>query len=258
MNLTPVTETELQAWVDGRLTEPRRAEIEAWLSERPAEAERLLAYRRQNEALRVLFDPVLEEAAPPSLQKRPRLWLREGWRIAAAVLIALSGGAVGWTLHGQLGQNGLAYRPTDDMKEFARHAAIAHAVYSPEVRHPVEVGADQEAHLSAWLSKRLGSPVRPPRLNKEGYELIGGRLLPGENGPVALFMYQDAGGERLTVYLSAGKGRVGDTGFRYASDGPVNVFYWIDGKYGYAISARADRQQLTRVAAAIHEQFSNG
>ena len=46
----------------------------------------------------------------------------------------------------------------------ARRAANAHAVYVPEVRHPVEVGADQEAHLVQWLSKRLAVPVRAPAL----------------------------------------------------------------------------------------------
>ena len=51
-------------------------------------------------------------------------------------------------------------------------------VYSPDVRRPVEVTADQEDQLVKWLSKRLGTPVSPPKLGALGYELIGGRLLP--------------------------------------------------------------------------------
>jgi anti-sigma factor RsiW len=86
---------------------------------------------------------------------------------------------------------------------FARQAAIAHVVYSPDVRRPVEIGAEQEEQLVAWLSKRIGSPIRPPKLGKVGYELIGGRLLPGQSGPVAQFMYHDATGQRLTLYVSA-------------------------------------------------------
>src|SRR5260370_990363 len=35
-------------------------------------------------------------------------------------------------------------------------AARAHLVYSPEVRHPVEVEAKEKDHLAKWLSKRLG------------------------------------------------------------------------------------------------------
>ena len=40
-----------------------------------------------------------------------------------------------------------------------------------------------------WLTKRLGAPVSAPSLSALGYELVGGRLLPGGAGPVALFMY---------------------------------------------------------------------
>ncbi|MBU1978649.1 MAG: anti-sigma factor, partial [Gammaproteobacteria bacterium] len=56
-----VNENELQAYADGRLDEKRRAEVAAWLANHPAEAGRVEDYRRQNEALHALFDPVLDE-----------------------------------------------------------------------------------------------------------------------------------------------------------------------------------------------------
>ena len=138
---------------------------------------------------------------------------------------------------------------------FAHQAAIAHVVYSPEVRHPVEVGADQEAHLVTWLSKRLGTSIHPPRLAKLGYDLVGGRLLPGQSGPVAQFMYHDASGQRLTLYVSTEQSQNRDTGFRFSEQGPVNVFYWIDGKFGYALSGSLDRTALSRVADVVYAQL---
>jgi len=123
------------------------------------------------------------------------------------------------------------------------------------VRRPVEIGAEQEDQLVAWLSKRLGSKIHPPRLGKLGYELIGGRLLPGASGPVAQFMYHDRTGQRLTLYVSNEQANNKDTGFRFASEGPVNVFYWIDGKFGYALSAGIDKGALARVASAVYEQL---
>jgi anti-sigma factor RsiW len=36
-------------------------------------------------------------------------------------------------------------------------AIAAHRTFSVETRHPVEVGAYEEAHLVQWLSKRLGT-----------------------------------------------------------------------------------------------------
>jgi anti-sigma factor RsiW len=61
---------------------------------------------------------------------------------------------------------------------FAQRAAIAHAVYSPDQRRPVEVGADHEDQLVTWLSKRMGAPMKPPHVQALGYPLDGGRLLP--------------------------------------------------------------------------------
>jgi hypothetical protein len=62
--------------------------------------------------------------------------------------------------------------------ELADQAIDAHQVYVTEVRHPVDVGSDQEAHLVAWLSKRLGQKLVATDLAKQGFELVGSRLLP--------------------------------------------------------------------------------
>jgi anti-sigma factor RsiW len=62
------------------------------------------------------------------------------------------------------------------------------------VRHPVEVGAGQEAHLVQWLSKCLGRPLVVPDLAAVGFRLMGGRLLPAEDGPAAQFMYENGKG----------------------------------------------------------------
>lgn len=264
MNTLPVTEADLHAYVDGLLPLARQAEIAAWLAARPEEAARVAAYRAQNLELRRLFDPVLDEALPQAIAgaARPGPWQGGAARRAAAALaIALLGGVGGWILRGAgmpetlagLGVPGGA--PIAPAAALARQAAIAHVVYSPDVRHPVEIGADQEAQLVTWLSKRLGTPVRPPRLGKLGYELIGGRLLPGQSGPVAQFMYHNAAGKRLTLYVSTEQSQNRDTGFRFAQEGPVSVFYWIDGKFGYALSAGADRKELATIAVAVHDQL---
>ena len=101
------------------------------------------------------------------------------------------------------------------------------------------------------------TPVRPPQLGALGYELIGGRLLPGNSGPVAQFMYQDASGQRLTLYVTTENVTNRDTGFRFAREGQVNVFYWIDGKFGYALSASIDKGEQARVATAVYDQLEH-
>ncbi|PIV72400.1 MAG: hypothetical protein COW56_09310, partial [Rhodocyclales bacterium CG17_big_fil_post_rev_8_21_14_2_50_68_7] len=43
----------------------------------------------------------------------------------------------------------------------------------------------------------------------------------------------------------------------FAQEGPVNVFYWIDGKFGYALSAGIPRDELARVAADVYGHLEN-
>jgi len=245
--MTQIQELDLQAYVDGVAEQARRAEVEAYLAERPEEAARIRAYRAQDAALRTLFDPVLDEPIPAALLARPTP--RRSRMVALAASVLFAGVAIGWIARGTI-------EPLPQAgSSLARSAAIAHVVYAPEVRHPVEVGADQEDHLVKWLSKRLGTELRSPRLSTLGYELVGGRLLSGPQGPVAHFMYQDAKGQRLTLYVSANKGEGHDTAFRFSQEDKVSVFYWIDRDYGYALSGEIKREALLSLATAVYQQL---
>ena len=133
-------------------------------------------------------------------------------------------------------------------------AIAAHRTFSVEARHPVEVDAGQEAHLVQWLSKRLGRQLVVPDLMAAGFRLMGGRLLPAEDGSAAQFMYQNNSGDRLTLYLRAGVGD--ETAFRYHEEGGVGAFYWSDEGFGYAIAAKADRNLLLRIAELVYRQTS--
>ncbi|MEO7726649.1 MAG: anti-sigma factor, partial [Burkholderiales bacterium] len=193
MSELAVTEAELHAYVDGLLPAARRVEVETYMAAHVDDAHRVRAWREQNYALRDLFDPVLAES-PPARLARPGLVrrLRPVVRYAVVAGWIIVGGVSGWYLHDY------NVAKSVDTVAFAHRAAIAHIVYTPQVRHPVEVGADQEAHLVAWLSKSLGGSLKVPQLTSLGYQLVGGRLLPGDQGPVAHFMFQDGSGQRLT------------------------------------------------------------
>jgi anti-sigma factor RsiW len=93
-------------------------------------------------------------------------------------------------------------------------------------------------------------------LSGEGYELVGGRLLPGETGAVAQFMYQDAKGKRLTLYVSRLAGKQRDTAFRFSQEDKVSVFYWIDGALGYALSGELPKAELLKVATTVYKQLN--
>lgn len=251
-----VTEADLHAYADGQLPETARARIEAFLADNPDEAAMVAAWQAQNGAIRSMFAGyeqtkdtdlllVVPPRAIPSGSKR--------WAIAAAALVVFALGAVS-------GHYGPAFLEKPEL-QFAsaetlpKQAETAFAVYAAEVRHPVEVFADEEAHLATWLGKRLAiQNLKIPNLQPLGFKLVGGRLLPVDGRPGAMFMYENQAGERLTVLV----GRNTDnrtTSFRFTSSGNVETFYWIDGELGYAVTGEISREALRKVAEECYKQF---
>lgn len=246
----PFDERDINAYVDAELDAGRIEEMEAWLAENPDAAARVAAYRRQNEALHSRFDGVLREALPPALTSLDERREANGprrilLRVAAMIVLLLAGAAGGWQLRGLQESAPLAGPPS-----YVSRAVGAHLVYAAEIRHPVEVAANQERHLQAWLSKRLGNPLHAPVLQKAGYHLIGGRLLEDAGEPAAQFMYENQAGQRLTVYLRGYKGR--NTAFRFSTRDGLAAFYWIDSPFAYALTAPLPRRELLEIAHLVH------
>lgn len=279
----------INAAVDGQLPAARRGELESLLAANPVARDTLVAWQAQREALRALHRSLLDEAIPDALlaaarrgeagRRQIEQWWHGG-RMAAAIVLAFG---VGWLSHGQMsgpapGQ--FAAGPVPAAQSFVRQASLAHAVFSPEVRHPVEVTAAQQDHLVQWLSKRVGRPLKVPVLASQGYELVGGRLLSGDGGARAQFMYQNSAGLRLTLYMgelnatplaasgasSTSTGAAAskpvpqkpadlETTFRYSGEGPVPSFYWADQGFGYALSATVTREELMRLAETVYRQL---
>ena len=233
----------LGAFVDGELDETRRQAVLAALEHDPQARARVAAWRAQKSALRALCNQP-EEAAPPVVVLRARAsWPR---RMAMAAGWLAAGIAIGVTA-GTFVPEGL--RRHQEPATFARRADIAYAVYAPEVRHPVEVGASDEAHLMNWLSKRLGKRLSVPSLQEYGYSLVGGRLLPGEAGPAAQFMYETASGMRLTLYVT--RIPTDETAFRLLRDGDRRTFYWVSDHLGYALSGPISEAKLRAIAIDV-------
>ena len=210
-------------------------------------------YAEQTAKLKRHFDPVLTEPIPARMYLRQPGWIGMA-RAAAVFAVGIAVGLATSQLRTAPAPAVVAAQP----QALAVRAARAHAVYASEVRHPVEVDASQQDHLVKWLSKRLGHELKAPVLAGEGFELLGGRLLPGpEGGPVAQFMYQDASGKRLTLYVSRRNRAEALTAFRFAKEGPVSVFYWIDRDCGYALSGEIEKAALGRIATAVYRQLES-
>jgi anti-sigma factor RsiW len=68
---------------------------------------------------------------------------------------------------------------------------------------------------------------------------------------------QDGNGRRLTLYVRTDPENR-DTAFRYAQEGKVGVFYWLDHKVGYALSGELPRDELLSIAETAYAQLNAG
>lgn len=253
-----IDEKDLHAYVDGQLDAGRRSEVEAWLAAHPEDAAMVADWRAQNDDIRALFsgharsdlrDPELLLTQQPMAARRLR---HLPFRQMAASLVLLGAGiAIGQAIPSFLERTPVSPQTVAALPEQARSAFL---IYASDVRHPVEVGADEQEHLSAWLGKRLDHPLRIPDLSRFGYRLVGGRLVPVSGKAGAMLMYEDAGGERITV-LAGRNDANRTTSFRYATEGTVETFYWIDGPVGYALSGEISRERLREIAEECYRQF---
>ena len=255
----PVEEDDLHARIDGQLPRERTEDVDAYLAAHPEEEARFSQYAQQRQALRAAFAAQANGPIPSRLRvahllaQQRRRRRRQLGQIAAAVCLIVLGGIGGWAVRDLTGPLSSS-SPGAVASVITADAIAAHRTFSVEVRHPVEVDAGQEAHLVQWLSKRLGRPLIVPDLAAAGFRLMGGRLLPAEDGPAAQFMYENGNSERLTLYLRTGIG--GETAFRYHEEGGIGAFYWSDKGFGYAIAAKADRNSLLRIAEIVYQQTS--
>ncbi|RUM24480.1 anti-sigma factor [Rhizobium vallis] len=250
------TEADLHAYADGQLPETTRARIEAFLADNPDEAAMIAEWQAQNGAIRSLFAGYEKARETDPLLVSPPRAVSPGakrWAVAAAAVLVFALGAVS-------GHYGPALLEKPELQiagseTLPKQAETAFMVYAAEVRHPVEVFADEEAHLATWLGKRLAiENLKIPTLQPLGFKLVGGRLLPVDGRPGAMFMYENQAGERLTVMV--GRNRENrTTSFRFASSGNLETFYWIDGELGYAVTGEISRETLRAVAEECYRQF---
>ncbi len=258
----PLSDDELHAFVDGQLDAEQVPRLMAWLQAHPADAQRVTQWQVQRLKLRQAARDQDVGETPAALTavvlgagartQRPGAW-RQAVAAACLLVLGVAGGRLWGPAHLPAAVPAMAASPS-----FVHEAGLAHAVYTPEKRHAVEVAASDEAHLVQWLSRRLGAPLKAPSLVDRGWHLLGGRLLPGEAAPRAQFMYENAQGGRMTLFIAAfapGKAPA-ETSFRSVREGARESFYWVEGSFGYALSAELPPADVQALARDVYAQLT--
>lgn len=250
--MSATDEFEIHRYLDGEMTARDCEAFERRLALEPALLEEVTQIQHQNAALR--------RAVPePSADNMARLFdhaeraaggarTAAGWqRLAAAIALLALGFGGGFAIGGRgATEAGRAGSP----EMVLRTASAAHRLYSVEVVHPVEVSAEAQDHLKGWLSNRLGTEISIPDLEGQNLALVGGRLLPFDQGAAAQFMYEDAQGARVTLYLTPAQ-QAAKTSLKYGENEGDTAAYWQDGAWHYALVGPFDRDKMTHLAQTV-------
>jgi anti-sigma factor RsiW len=246
-----VTEADLHAYLDDQLDAARRADVQAHLAANPPVAERIGAYRRQNELLHELFDGLLAEPVAQRFLRPPATLAASRWsmwRMAAAV---------GWlALGAAIGLATMNWRENKSYEAAVlRPALAAYDTYAEDKNRPVEIPADQEPAIRKWLAKRMQVEVAIPKFEAQGLVLLGGRLLPGRERPNCQLMYERADGKRIAVFMTRERGTELQT-MSFDKRGATELAYWSTGVFSIVIAGATSAEEMRAIAEAARAQLN--
>jgi anti-sigma factor RsiW len=254
-----IEEEDLQAFVDGRLDPNRTAEVEAYLSRHPETADRVKSYRRTRQDLKhrllsTAEDPIPERLRVHSVAARLHHTRTTRFRLVAAASVCLIVGFLSGWFAGHLPGSGLhGWVHSTQANELLQDAITAHRFLATQVTPASALLPAPEAQLRRWLLRRLGAPFEVLDLSRFGLDFLEGRILPyRQDNAVALLMYGDGRGLRVSVYLQAGEHNATDLRSTRMDD--AIVFYWLDRRCRYAVTA-TDPARAPEIAKAVFDYF---
>ncbi|MFV3074385.1 anti-sigma factor family protein [Niveispirillum fermenti] len=256
----PITEDDLNAFIDGGLDVGRRADVERWLARHPEEAARVMADLGTADLLRVGLGEDRFDAPPDAATRqlagrlRRRLLVDQAGhvlrRVAAVVVLLGAGYGINWLVPGYLSLAEAAHR----VPLFADEAAEAYRTAMREdiaTRGLTYADTAVPARLAALHAGRPPLPVPGPPTPK--WRLLGAQLTAWDNGDaIQVFWQHDRKG---TVVLFVAE----DTATAMPQTLPPTlghtdegeVVYWRSGPYVYALLGNADTRVLERVAQLV-------
>ncbi|MBZ9820948.1 anti-sigma factor family protein [Mesorhizobium sp. CA4] len=261
MTRSDFSERDIHMALDGELPGEERMAYDAWLEANPEMKAKSARYIADRATMRAALAGVMDEPVPARLRQvvlgeapaKASVWRSRWWLSAAAAVMLAVGGLGGYVA----GSDSVA-RGGDGDDQLAEQAIAAHVTYAAEKRHAVEVPASDRDHLQTWLSNRVGLKLVAPDLAAEGFDLVGGRLLPaGGQGKAAMLLYEDAKGERISLYVTAESSETSKGTYTAETGGPEAV-YWLDKGYACAVVGSLPPERLSDVAKSAYGQLLAG
>jgi anti-sigma factor RsiW len=250
----PVSEDDLQAYVDDQLAVARRIDVEAYLSRHPAEATRVMADLRVRDELRLAMaqaipirDTVTTDAARRLERGLSRGRLLSQLRRAATIAFLIG---AGWLAHAYSGPLGIRTVVASSLPPaYVSDAIMAHRTTL------VRAGMHSQPNVRAYdpAEIRAATAILLPALPAD-WEVMDAQIFPSAFGPsVEMAIRTESFG---TVSLFAVRPGTFDVvpATLLARDG-LTAAYWQVGEVAYALVANADARELDKGAIKLAESL---
>ncbi|ROL72625.1 anti-sigma factor [Pseudomonas vranovensis] len=245
MSLIP-SDHELHAYVDERLDSERRRAVELYLAANPEQAARVEAWRNDARQLRAALSGFAGQAPNPRLdpanvRRELRRRRQRRWASAAVLLVTLGiGGLGGWQ-----GREASLLASNPPMAD----AVQAHRLFADA--KALDLSAQDPARLQAWLGQHFAHVGNLPDLSAYGFTPVGARLLSNEQGPAALLLFEDAQGQRVSLFLRSPGEHYARMPSGERTDGQLQARYWSRGDYNYALVSAASDSRGEQLRQAL-------
>jgi anti-sigma factor RsiW len=249
-----ITDSELQAFIDGALEGAQLREIATLVAADPALAAKVAGFRADNNMLKQVYGPIRERPIPAHwlalahsaksakpLNAKSRVPWRGIAAIAAAIIVMLAG-----TLAYRQGLPSPAAEIVAaalDAREQAGGGGEKVLAIRPSLQY-------DSGRYDAVLSSAVAFPVKVPDLRKMGYRLAGLRLYSRSgNGGAAELLYRDNAGRLFTLYVRRSDGSARFDQFE--KDG-LRVCVWQDDEVGMVMAGNVSTAAMQRLASLAY------
>ena len=249
----PSTRELLSAYIDGELPPDQATEIAEHLASCAAcsrDYEALLA------TVRTLREGLVQFRAPDLLRARVRTALREEQEAAASTPTVRRGSRVAWrtvaaAMMIAVASSGVTLLATGRRAapESASEEVLASHIRSLMPDHLTDVRSSDQHNVKPWFNGRLDFSPAVPRLEDQGFPLLGGRVDYVRERPVAVVVY----GRRqhiINAFSWPTDGGDEPVQAREASHG-YNMLHWRSGGVEHWVTADLNAGELRQFVGLL-------